>query len=308
MTTTTTTTTDPSSPFVEILRPQPPKSQERFITAYAISIPPKECSSLCKRLAQECPLSSNLLHLKRVRNPSLIHKKNKSSSSPPNKKSKILLQVLIGTDDTQTEYGPLIPVQVPGRPPSSPNEHAKFTDIWPTTYLPLNTPEHFEQQNKLQQKEIMELQKLMDTIVIPNNQVLVVTSDFQVVSNSYNEEEEQSMIANNPLATPIILALQGVSRLERQNANTLSLQTFQKGQYLCTGYDVLSPHPPTVFESMACLHHRIRRFFFYQQQNQSSIQTHGLSKHYIHNLPGTNHRYRAFEYQLSNMKDSEQSK
>jgi hypothetical protein len=60
-------------------------------------------------------------------------------------------------------------------------------------------------------------------------------------TDEYHKQQQSSSSSSfhNPLSTsPIVLALQGVSRLERQAAmgDGMNHPNFQKGQYLCTGY------------------------------------------------------------------------
>ena len=117
-----------------------------------------------------------------------------------------------------------------------------------------------------------------------------------------------SSFPSNPLATPILHALQGVSRLERLAAETaVSHQSFARGQYLCTGYDLVASYEPTIFEAMACVHFRLRRLIVLttdvtKSSSPRSLQTsrgvwhRALSRYSIHALPGTNHHFRAFEY------------
>lgn len=52
------------------------------------------------------------------------------------------------------------------------------------------------------------------------------------------QENGSTMLKTNPLITPVILAIQGISRRERQtayNEGSLTSETFRNGQYLCTG-------------------------------------------------------------------------
>ena len=108
----------------------------------------------------------------------------------------------------------------------------------------------------------------------------------------------------NILCTAPILAIQGVSRIERQSALSSGMESeeFKRGQYLCTGYDVYLTKEPNVFEAMSLVHSRVRRVIFGISDDgmgglggaQSSSQHAG-----IHNLPGTNHHYRAFRLNLS---------
>jgi len=100
----------------------------------------------------------------------------------------------------------------------------------------------------------------------------------------------------NPLCTPVLLAIQGVSRLERSAAigRGMDSEEFQKGQYLCTGYDVYTTREPNVYESMALVHSRVRRVIFgVTNSDDGGLGGSGLGTA-VHCLPGTNHHYRAF--------------
>ena len=105
----------------------------------------------------------------------------------------------------------------------------------------------------------------------------------------------------NILCTAPILAIQGVSRIERQSALSSGMESeeFKRGQYLCTGYDVYLTKEPNVFEAMSLVHSRVRRVIFgISDDGMGGLG--GASQHAgIHNLPGTNHHYRAFRLNLS---------
>jgi tRNA-specific adenosine deaminase 3 len=303
---------------VEIRKPQE-EERPRTIKAYMMPIEPKDCSKVVKQLAAELPLPDALSHLKRVRNP----QNQTCTSNEKKKKQKLMLQVLIGQDPsislsflsstttTTTTPAALEPVTVPGRPPKSKEEWQEFKQLWPTTFLPLNSHEHQEQLWALSKEEVTKMKQIMDYHVLPKNQVVIVDpSTFTIISSSTDEYQLQtSIIDNNPLATPILLALQGVSRMERQAASTLSNESFSKGQYLCTGYDLYAPYEPTVFEAMSSLHHRLGRVIYFSGggggESKARVWRNGLSQHYIHCLPGTNHRYRAFEYRIVDKTSSE---
>ena len=147
-----------------------------------------------------------------------------------------------------------------------------------------------------------------------NRSVLVVDpTSGDVVVNSQQECDEQAPdvpkgFVDNCLATPILLAIQGVSRTERQNLlndnkdghsnpSSSDAAALQRGQYLCTGYDMYCFYEPNVFEAMSCLHSRLRRLIYCSKADPvNAVLQRGCSKFYIHDLPGTNHRYRVFEY------------
>lgn len=300
-------TSTSSDVFVEIRKPQV-ETRPRTATAFMMSIDPKQCSKIVKQLAHELPLPESLAHLKRVRNPQKMKQQGESPKEGNEKKRpKLMLQVLIGDDKSVPlsflpfEPGSLKEVTVPGRPPKSDAEWKEFNQIWPTTFLPLRSEEYHEQLLALNPEEIEQMTKIMDQHVRSQNQVVVVDpSDGRVVSKSKEEYALQIAIGNvdnNPLATPVLLALQGVSRLEREAASKKSIASFSKGQYLCTGFDLYAPYEPTVFEAMSCLHHRLRRLIYWDgTENPNTVWRNGLSKHYIHSLPGTNHCYRSFQY------------
>ena len=146
--------------------------------------------------------------------------------------------------------------------------------------------------------------------------------------------------SHNPLATPIMLALQGVSRLERsevlsavandvdaeystnnctgtphsvsENSNLDTCKTAGRRHqhYLCTGFDLYASYEPSVMEAMACVHSRLRRLIFLSSSscattgrtdNETSrcwrpAFENGCSVHFVHCLPGTNHKYRVFHF------------
>jgi len=121
-------------------------------------------------------------------------------------------------------------------------------------------------------------------------------------SSSDDVDGHEKLHLVNPLATSILFAIQGMSRLEREMATRQGMDSadFQKGQYLCTGYDVYTTQEPTVFEAMSMVHARIRRLIFLDpndnsdNQEDGSPRVRGLTEKYVHHLPGTNHKFRAF--------------
>ena len=72
--------------------------------------------------------------------------------------------------------------------------------------------------------------------------------------------------------------------------------SFKNGQYLCTGYDVYLSKEPGVFESMALVHSRVRRVIFCMSNKDDGGLGGTGSAASVHELPGTNHRFRAFKY------------
>ena len=142
-------------------------------------------------------------------------------------------------------------VTVPRHGPRSETEWREHNQShWPTHYYPLKFDEHLQQKSALSQTEI-DAMKLFAKRCISTGSVLIVdpnrnsnadadanaeadanntnssgdddTIDLSgIVSNSRNEQALQDQdrhtntTNNNPLATPILLALQGVSRWERR--------------------------------------------------------------------------------------------
>ena len=313
--------------FVEI-RPHAADTRPRIVDALVVQVEPKQCSFLVKQLAQDFPLgrpqsssdedklsatlkipSTDLSHLKRVR-------RTKGATT-------MVLQLIIGLDcdidstesrDTLKAHGPLSVVSVPGRPPSSEVEWKKFNNLWPTVYQPLNWEETQEKELALSSEERQQMKQGMDHIfehIRTTEQQLpcAIVMDPKastIISTSWAEAKLQSISdEQNPLATPVLLALQGVSRVERQAAMSLETDEFSKGQYLCTGYDLYCSYEPSVFEAMGCLHFRLRRLTFADLNEESGATSNspkgnvwhgGCSMHNIHCLPETNHRFRAFRW------------
>ena len=291
-------------PFVEI-RPKVDdgSSRPRTIQAYAISVEPRQCSMVVKELSRNYPLPDDLQHLKRVKKPTPKDEEGKITNT--SKKPKFSLQALVGIEkelccggDLEAKYGPVFQVVVPSRPPKSNKEWKEFNNqIWPTNFYPLKSEEYREQQLELQEEEFTFMKGIMDDHAIRKQIVVIVDPiNRKIVASSDREQQERAIMSNNPLATPVLLAIQGVSRIEREAARNLSAVEFSRGQYLCTGYDLYSYYEPTVFEAMACVHSRLRRVIFSTRHQATGVWNYGCSKHRIHCLPGTNHRYRAFEY------------
>jgi hypothetical protein len=78
--------------------------------------------------------------------------------------------------------------------------------------------------------------------------VIMCSKTNRILSTATKELAEQLQLLHqekngwrtlkNPLITPVILAIQGISRMERQtayNEGSLTSETFRNGQYLCTG-------------------------------------------------------------------------
>lgn len=203
---------------------------------------------------------------------------------------------------------------VPGRPPESHSEWQDFqNNYWPTNFFAEKSKEHLEKQLQLSQAEIDQMIEGMQQAIKDSSRSLqqhtkkkvgcVIMNPLtgKVVSTSSEECEQQQYQTrkealpnnnNNPLATSILLGIQGISRQERNKAISDGMESskFQKGQYLCTGYDVYATQEPTPFEAMALVHSRIKRLVFGTKATNGG----GITTLNIHDLPSTNHHYRAF--------------
>jgi tRNA(Arg) A34 adenosine deaminase TadA len=124
--------------------------------------------------------------------------------------------------------------------------------------------------------------------------VIVSPKTGLVIACSSLERTMQHTDETNPLSTSILLAIQAVSRRERLAAmeHGMDSTSFRDGQYLCTGLDVYTTMEPSVFEAMALVHSRIRRLVFGCSRQEGLG---GLTEASVHCLPGTNHKYRAFQ-------------
>jgi tRNA(Arg) A34 adenosine deaminase TadA len=208
-------------------------------------------------------------------------------------------------DELKTKYE-LVKVykcEVPARHAESVEEGIEFSAAWPISFFANKTPESFELRRQVSQEEIEQMRNGMEQAIedvfcqsnSERNGVVVINPETgQVLARSADEQNFQSVDPGiNPLATSVILAIQGVSRLERQAAlrHGMDNNTFHSGSYLCTGYDVYTTLEPSVFESMALVHARIRRLVFGCRRSNS---VGGLTKMAVHALPGTNHKYRVF--------------
>jgi len=232
----------------------------------------------------------------------------------------------------------LVREALPGRPAKSRvelnnwNAQNDGNGWWPSLFFEKQTPEFKEKELELDideewgmmrngmlaavedsrmfQEEGMLLEKGCDGKTDFCGAVVVCPLTRKVVSNAFDEWEAQASdcqdkegdmkmrMKENPLSTPVLLAIQGVSRRERAEATGHGMDSalFMNGQYLCTGFDIYITKEPGIFEAMALVHSRIRRVIFHEDNpNDGGLGGTG-SKTSVHCLPGTNHHYRVFRY------------
>ncbi|GKY95461.1 hypothetical protein MPSEU_000507700 [Mayamaea pseudoterrestris] len=207
---------------------------------------------------------------------------------------------------------------VPSRSAESEEEFKEFHSVWPIVYFANRTLECRERERQLSQEDIdMMISSMKAAIHDANEQVDGMTSKRRVgtvvvdpktgriLARSSDERQLQTTscgsssntISLNPLATSVLFAIQGVSRMERHHAmnHGMNSSTFQTGQYLCTGCDVYTTLEPTVYEAMALVHARVRRLVIgCRRRTLGNDAPGGLTDLSVHALPGTNHKYRAF--------------
>jgi tRNA(Arg) A34 adenosine deaminase TadA len=213
---------------------------------------------------------------------------------------------------------------VPARYSTSESEWSKFNTLWPVHYFPNKMINEQAQQLSSNDKDQMTIGMMaaikdagfMSTynmagavVVDPVSSKIIATASSELIAQQTLMDQQQSNSSKNHkyllgeqnrLVSATVLACQGVSRIERQNAigSGMSSDDFQKGQYLCTGYDVYTTREPSTFEAMALVHSRINRLVFGCSVDcvSSCAAPHGsgIIKMQVHALPGTNHKYRVF--------------
>jgi tRNA(Arg) A34 adenosine deaminase TadA len=320
-----------SHPFIEVRgHPCPANGSSRlFVEVYTADIEAKECGTLVKRLSRELHLlqpSIDLSHLKRVhRVVDIVSLKAIQDSKRRKTTQAIQLKILLGAVSVIHQKFSVSPhgdsiaekleqtynvanvctLEVGGRVPESEDEWKLFNEHWPTSFFPHKTTAHLEKELELSERSLQQMRLGMrhaltdvtahGTIKIPGA-IVVFPDTGEVLATSTAERKYQESAERNPnpLATPILYAIQNVSRNERQSAISKGMDSpmFQRGQYLCTGLDVYTTLEPTVFEAMALVHARVRYVVF--GCSSGTTQLGGLSEVKVHDLPGTNHRYRAF--------------
>lgn len=266
--------------FVEIRQKPPNAYTEAFILT---PVSPKDCRSLILRLNEEIPLPRDTFcHLKRVRKD--VDKTISMILYPKTKKTQHDV-----FDRLRKEGYQIVLVKVPARLPETANEWNEFNAVWPTKYI-LTAPPPIEISEQKAMLSYLLKAKDHGGVIIVDPQFQQSHSCHRIIATADQEAKEQGYPVN-PLATNVLLAIQGVSRLERETALELAAlgAESKQQQYLCTNYDVYCTKEPSVFECMALLHSRIRRLVFAQRTEHGGITT-----HMIHALQLTNHRYRAF--------------
>lgn len=272
----------------------------------------------------------DLGHLRRVRRRKVVPVKNDTDplsddsfgtlTKPP--KAEIELHVVLGAVSDvdklcrrrQTsaaeyfcqEYGAtkVIVEAVPARMAESEEELQEFNKVWPTVFYPNKTREHRRRERLLKEDELEQMEMGMQAALKDAlGAVMLDTKAGTVVSRAEEESRKQNagygdgggggVAPKNPLSTPILLAIQGVSRREREAACRVGMDdpAFHKGQYLCTGFDCYTAQEPSVFEAMSLVHSRIRRVVFGAALPDKKG---GLLEYKVHCLPNTNHNFRAF--------------
>jgi tRNA(Arg) A34 adenosine deaminase TadA len=324
--------------FVEI-RPAAATSKQSYTEAVIVSpVLPQNCRALILRLNSLQQTAAHHddcnTHLKRVRTHnkiisvlfSLNHTVglNRSEDDAP----AILLEQL------RKENYQISTVPVPARLPETAEEWKEFNAVWPTKYV-LTAPPTIDMAEQRLMRQGLQLAQEHGGVVIVDPAATTTSGELRIIATADQEAKEQGY-PDNPLATNVLLAIQGVSRLERgalllrshddvttdaapHAANNHSTSTrkhrhpppppnMRHQQYLCTNYDVYCVQEPSVFEAMALLHSRIRRLVFGQAAAAADDDDHrdcGITQHMIHSLQHTNHRYRAFQLITDKIRDDD---
>jgi tRNA(Arg) A34 adenosine deaminase TadA len=316
------------------------RKADPYVDAYVVRVPPQACGPLVQtmgRLQHQASTrdgaATDLRHLRRVRRRQVVVNKAEEEddhASPPSTPapSQLELCVLLGTvralealctaqhvplttfaTDT-LGLAPEIRVhteRVPARMAESVDEQETFNAVWPTLFFPRQTLAYRRQERRLTRAAVAQMQRGLEAALQDALGTIVLDPvTGHVVSRAQTEAARQPGLLN-PLATPTLLALQGVSRREREAGGSLGVVDGDSeaatrapkgsGQYLCTGYDCYMVHEPTVFDSMALVHARVRRVVFglaASSRDPSHYHVGGLTHYAVHALPNTNHKFRAF--------------
>eukprot|EP00547_Thalassionema_nitzschioides_P017342 CAMPEP_0194250270 /NCGR_PEP_ID=MMETSP0158-20130606/22574_1 /TAXON_ID=33649 /ORGANISM="Thalassionema nitzschioides, Strain L26-B" /LENGTH=277 /DNA_ID=CAMNT_0038987009 /DNA_START=139 /DNA_END=969 /DNA_ORIENTATION=- len=261
---------DKNSLFVEI-RPNLEKElKPQKIEVLTSAVDPKLCRQLLTELSKVSNKDITLAHLKRVkRHQQDGQESNNVDADISTKKPQKKLEVLLGrTEEGLSNLVDTYNLQlerrlVPGRPAVSLEELKEFNSLWPTIYFHKNSEEYKESELTLSSSEIEQMEFGMKQ-ALKDDAVVIDPLSGSIVSRAKDELLQQPNSVNNPLSSPVILAIQGVSRKERELAIGLGMESgvFRDGQYLCTGYDMYLRNEPNVYEAMALVHSRIRRVVF----------------------------------------------
>ena len=156
-------------------------------------------------------------------------------------------------------------IKLPGRPAQSQSELDDWKlNWWPSLYFEKQSVEYKKKDNALSIEDEWGFMKssLIDAIndgkkyveegdldvwegcgavaVDPNSQKVVSRSydewRTKIEKSDGNNEFLKNILLENPLNTPVMFCIQGVSRVEREAAmgKTMDSEAFKKGQYLCT--------------------------------------------------------------------------
>lgn len=120
----------------------------------------------------------------------------------------------------------------------------------------------------------------------------ILTQNNELLTTYHTNDYWEKVSKQNPIKHSCICAIDKVAAKQLLDVNR------KKDVYLCTGYSVFCSHEPCVMCSMALVHARIKRLFFFKKNQKGGIYEYG-----IHENKQINHHYRCYHIQ-SNLTES----